>query len=310
MKRSSRTAWWIALGAICTLPLVAASRSARAAGPESTFNGGRAFEDLKHIVSYGPRPSGSKPLSEARKWIVGQLERMGYTVEEDMFEGETPFGPVTMFNLRVVIPGTSPKVVMLAGHYDTKRFEEFNFDGANDGGSSAAFLLEMARVLNHRRNKFTTWLVFFDGEEAMVKWTDTDSLYGSRHLVQKLTSSGELGRIQAMILVDMIGDSKLNIYRDANSTDWLSDVVFKTARRLGYGKNFIDEKRAYEDDHLPFVNAGVSSVDIIDLDYGPNGAYWHTFKDTLDKCSPLSLTIAGQVVLGTIEELEKSPRIK
>ena len=309
MTRFKRPACWIDLALLFALPLMLAPWRALAAGPEGTFNGGRAFEDLKHLASFGPRPAGSKPLSVTRKWIVSQLEQMGYKVEEDMFQGDTPFGPVTMFNLRVVIPGTSPKVVMLAGHYDTKRFEEFNFVGANDGASSAAFLLEMARVLAHRKNKFTTWLVFFDGEEAMQNWSDTDKLYGSRHFAQKLTASGELGRIQAMLLVDMIGDARLDIYRDGNSTAWLTDIVFKTAKRLGHGKKFIDETRAYDDDHMPFVNAGVSAVDIIDLDYGPNGSYWHTAKDTVDKCSPLSLTIVGQVVMGTIEELEKSSRL-
>jgi Zn-dependent M28 family amino/carboxypeptidase len=199
---------------------------------------------------------------------------------------------------------------MLAGHYDTARFEKINFVGANDGGSSAAFLLEMARVLAHRKNKFTVWLVFFDGEEAEVQWSATDSLYGSRHLAEKLTASGELGRVEAMILVDMIGDAKLEIYRDANSTPWLSDVVFRTAKGLGYSKNFLEEEHAYQDDHNPFVNAGVSAVDIIDLDYGPNNSYWHSAKDTLDKCSPQSLAIVGKVTLGTIEALENSPHLK
>jgi len=119
-----------------------------------------------------------------------------------------------------------------------------------------------------------------------------------------------------MILVDMIGDAKLDIYRDGNSTPWLTDEVFGIARRLGYGYCFLDEKRAYQDDHLPFVNAGVAAVDLIDLDYGPItsaapfGAYWHTAKDTVDKCSPLSLAIVGRVVLATLEELEKSPQLK
>src|SRR5579863_7966778 len=241
MRRFKRPSYWIALAMAFALPAVAAPRRAPAPVADTAFNGGRAFEDLKHLVSFGPRPAGSKPLSDSRKWIVSQLEQMGYKVEEDIFQGETPVGSITMINLRVIIPGTSPKVLMVAGHYDTARFEDFNFVGANDGGSSAAFLLQMARVLAHRRNQFTTWLVFFDGEEAEVKWSDTDSLYGSRHMVQKLSASGELGRIQAMILVDMIGDAKLDIYRDANSTSWLTDEVFKTAKNLGYSKYFLNE---------------------------------------------------------------------
>lgn len=309
MRRHNRTSWCLVLALACALQAMAAPDRTPAPGAETVFNGARSFEDLKHLVSFGPRPAGSKSLSDSRRWIVSQLEQMGYKVEEDIFQADTPLGSITMINLRVIIPGASPKVLMLAGHYDTARFENINFVGANDGGSSAAFLLEMARVLQHRKNKFTTWLVFFDGEEAEVEWSDTDSLYGSRHFAEKLTSTGELGRVQAMILVDMIGDAKLDIYRDAESTAWLSDVVFKSAQSLGYSKYFLDERHAYQDDHVPFVNAGVAAVDLLDLDYGPNNSYWHTARDTVDKCSPQSLTIVGRVVMATIDALEKSPRL-
>jgi len=153
--------------------------------------------------------------------------------------------------------------------------------------------------------------VFFDGEEALEYWSATDSRYGSRHLEQKLASAGELGRVQAMILVDLIADAKLDIYRDSNSTGWLNDMIFANARRLGYSKYFIDSlPGAIEDDHNPFVNAGVSAVDVIDLDYGPRNSYWHTAQDTVDKCSAQSLTIVGRVVTATLEELERSPQIK
>jgi Zn-dependent M28 family amino/carboxypeptidase len=271
-----------------------------------TFNGGRAFEDLKRLVTFGPRPSGSKALDEAREWMVRQLQDSGWQVERDSFVASTPLGDIPMTNLIAKLPGTRPQVVILAGHYDTKRFDNFAFVGANDGGSSAALLLEMARVLAHRKNGLTHWLVFFDGEEAVRQWSATDSLYGSRHLVSKLSASGELARVQAMILVDMIADPKLKIERDLNSTRGLNDLVFSVARRLGYAKYFTSTETAIQDDHLPFVNAGVAAVDLIDLDYGPNRTYWHTARDTIDHCSPLSLTIVGRVVTATLEELEKS----
>ncbi len=271
-----------------------------------TFNGGRAFEDLKRLVAFGPRPSGSKALDEAREWMVRQLQDAGWQVERDSFVATTPRGDIPMTNLIAKLPGTRSQVVMVAGHYDTKRFDNFTFVGANDGGSSAALLLELARVLAHRKNGLTHWLVFFDGEEAVRQWSATDSLYGSRHLVAKLSASGELARIQAMILVDMIADPELKIERDLNSTRGLNDLVFNAARRLGYAKYFPSTETAIEDDHLPFVNAGVAAVDLIDLDYGPNRSYWHTARDTVDHCSPLSLTIVGRVVTATLEELEKS----
>jgi glutaminyl-peptide cyclotransferase len=281
-----------------------------AAAEAPGFDGGRAFEDLKRLVALGPRPSGSKALALSRQEILRQLNLAGVQAEEDSFTAATPLGNLPMTNLIAKIPGTRSQVVIIAGHYETKRFDDFRFVGANDGGSSAACLLELARVLARRKNAFSLWLAFFDGEEAFRQFSATDGLYGSRHLVEKLTASGELGRVQAMILVDMVGDARLNINRDYNSTPWLTDLVFQTARRLGYAKHFQDEPRAYEDDHIPFVNAGVSAVDLIDLDYGPNNSYWHTAQDTVDKCSPVSLTIVGRVVLATLDELEKSPRLK
>jgi len=227
-------------------------------------------------------------------------------VEEDSFLASTPVGPIPMTNLIARFPGSRRETVIVAGHYDTKRFDDFRFVGANDGGSSAALLVELARVLRGRQHTLNYWLVFFDGEEALRNWTATDSLYGSRHLVEKLSGSGELSRIEALILVDMIADAQLRVPREYNSTPWLSDLVFNVAQRLGYGKYFAGSQGAIGDDHVPFINAGVSAVDLIDLDYGPNNSYWHTAQDTLDHCSPLSLTIVGRVVAAALDELERS----
>jgi Zn-dependent M28 family amino/carboxypeptidase len=278
----------------------------RAAEPPD-FSGARAFEDLKHLVGFGPRPSGSPALTQTRHWLISELRGAGAEVEEDSFVADTPIGPIPMTNLIAKFRGSRRETVIVAGHYDTKRFEDFRFLGANDGGSSAALLVELARVLGGRKNALNYWLVLFDGEEAVRDWSATDSLYGSRHLVEKLSSSGELSRIQALILVDMIANANLRIPREYGSTPWLSDLVFNVAQRLGYGKNFVNSQEAVEDDHIPFINAGVSAVDLIDLDYGPNRSYWHTAQDTLDHCSPLSLTIVGRVVEATLNELEKSP---
>ncbi len=274
------------------------------------FSGGRAFENLKRLVAFGPRPSGSPALAQSRRWIIQELRKTGARVEEDSFAAATPLGSLRMTNVIAKFPGLRPKVVIVAGHYDTKREEGFRFLGANDGGSSAALLLELGRVLGARKNALTYWLVFFDGEEALQEWSPADSLYGSRHLVQKLASRGDLARIQAMVLVDMIGDANLDIHREDNSTPWLMDTAFSVARRLGYAKYFLDTPIAIDDDHIPFVNAGVAAADLIDLDYGPNRSYWHTDKDTLDHCSPLSLTIVGRVVLETLSEIAKSPHVK
>jgi Zn-dependent M28 family amino/carboxypeptidase len=162
----------------------------------------------------------------------------------------------------------------------------------------------MARVLGSRRNKFTYWLVFFDGEEALKKWSSSDSLYGSRHLAEKLSREGKLGGVKALILVDMVADRHLNILRESDSTAWLSDLVFRSARALSYARLFSGGTFPVEDDHLPFLARGIPSVDIIDLT--PFGSYHHTAEDSIDKCSPESLTVVGQVVLATLAELERT----
>lgn len=285
--------------------------SPRAQERELAFNGARALDDLKRLVAFGPRPPGTKALAESREWIISQLKLAGCQVEEDEFVASTPVGNISMTNLIARIPGVRSSVVMVAGHYDTMRADGFRFVGANDGGSSAAFLMELARLLGRRKNPVTYWLVFFDGEEALQHWSDTDSLYGSRHLVQKLASGRGLNQVQAMILVDMIADARLDIYREEYSTGWLTDLIFANARRLGYSKYFIDSPpHAIQDDHIPFVNAGVAAADIIDLDYGPNNSYHHSAQDTVDKCSALSLTVVGRVVTATLADLESSPHIR
>jgi len=304
LKPRARRSFLVLIAACVCLGFASPLTPAEPAG----FNGGRAFEDLKHLVEFGPRPSGSPALVKAREWLIHELRDAGAEVEEDSFTASTPIGPIPMSNLIAKFPGSGRETVVVAGHYDTKRFDDFRFVGANDGASSAALLVELARVLNGQKHALNYWLVFFDGEEAVRTWSDTDSVYGSRHLVGKLSESGELSRIKALVLVDMIGNAQLRIPRETNSTPWLTDLVFKTAQHLGYSKYFVNSQDALADDHIPFINAGVSALDLIDFDYGPNNSYWHTAQDTPDHCSPLSLTIVGRVVAASLEELDKSPQ--
>lgn len=290
--------------------------SARGAVPYA-FNGGRAFEDLQHLVSFGPRPAGSSALQASREWIIGQLKQAGCKVVQDHFVGQTPIGNIPMDNLIAELPGKEPRhIVMVAGHYDTKLEKSFRFVGANDGGSSAAFLIEMARELVHTHHKLTYWLVFFDGEEAMrQQWSGHDNTYGSRQLARKLTIDGDLSRIRAMILVDMIAGKHLAISWDQNSTAWLNKIVFKEADSLGYSRYFLRQRTAIDDDHIPFVDAGVSAVDLLGPvgpvePNHPFGIYWHTAQDTVQHCSPASLTIVGRVVKATLSALENSPNVQ
>jgi Zn-dependent M28 family amino/carboxypeptidase len=256
------------------------------------------------LVSIGPRQAGSEGIHLAQDYIHSQLKADGCPIEDDDFHASTPVGSLAMKNIVAKIPGGSPDILLLLTHYDTKRLE--NFVGADDGGSSTGLMLEMARLLCGRRNPLTIWIAFLDGEEAVLReWSDTDSTYGSRELAARTAISGDLKHIRAVILADMIGPTNLKIRRDSNSTPWLTDLVWSTAERLGYKEIFVSASTPVEDDHQPFLRRGVPAVDIIDLVDFP---YWHTPQDTLDKVSPQSIGIVGQVILESVTELEKKLR--
>jgi glutaminyl-peptide cyclotransferase len=281
--------------------------SGRAPGPPAVqpggneFDGARAWEHLKAQVAIGPRVAGTPGNAKTRQYITSTLTSFGITAVEQPFDARTPLGPVKMTNLIATLPGQRPERIIIASHFDTKLFKDFSFVGASDAGSSTAALLELARVLKDRPRTWTIELLFLDGEEAVVEWTAADSTYGSRHYVQNAQATGSLSAIKAFVLLDMIGDKDLNIRRELNSTRWLTDIIWSTARRLGHSREFLSEVTPVEDDHLPFLNAGVAAVDIIDLDY----AAWHTAQDTLDNVSQRSLQIVGEVVLAALPEIEQ-----
>ncbi len=294
-----------ALGNVClrTLTLVALAGSGPST-PAVGFSGTEALAFTRRAVSFGPRPSGSPEIKKLQAYILGELKASGCQVIQDDFTGSTPLGPIPLKNILARFPGTSGKAVVITGHYDTKSMPGTYFVGANDGGSSAGFLLEMAKALLHAARKDDVYLVWFDGEEAIAQWTDDDSLYGSRHLAGKWSADGTLPRIKALINVDMIGDRDLGILQEMNSSAPLRDLVWRTADRLGYGKHFLRTDGATEDDHIPFLRRGVNALDLIDFDYGPGNSYWHTDKDTVDKLSAESFHIVGRVLLETLKELE------
>jgi len=272
--------------------------------PETTggFEGAKAFAHVERLVSFGPRPPGTEAIRKAQEYIRSTLEGFGCKVEEDTFQANTPRGKAPMKNIVAKIPGKKNDAVLLLTHYDTYQLP--GFVGASDGGSSTGLMLEMARLLCKRENALTVWIAFLDGEEAFVEWSDRDGTYGSRQLAAKLALSGELKRVRAVLLADLIGDRNLNLRRESNSTKWLADLVWGVARRLGYGEHFLEESQAVEDDHTPFLRRGVPAVDLIDFDYPP----WHTTGDTLDKISARSLAIVGHVILESLTELEKKFR--
>ena len=271
--------------------------------PAGTFDSSRAWEHVRRQVAIGPRPAGSAALAETRQYIVEQLKAAGIETREQPFEAQTPIGPVKMVNLIATIPGARPERIALATHYETKLSREFRFVGASDPAASVAAVLELGRVLAQRRNPFTIELLFFDGEEAINwDWQDPDNTYGSRHYIEAAQKTGTLEGLEALILLDLIGDRNLNIRREGHSTRWLVDAVWGAAQELGYTSFFVPQDAGpISDDHVPFVRAGVPAVDIIDLDYRA----WHTAGDNLDAVSARSLQVVGDVVLAALPAIEK-----
>jgi len=289
----------------------------------TAFDGERAFNHVKAQVEFGPRPAGSPAIEKARDYIVRELKSYGLNTTFEEFTENTPRGEVKFKNVIAELPGASPDAIIIASHYDTKPFKAFTFVGANDGGSSTGALLEIARVMSSekqgegQKRKFTYRFVFFDGEEAFCReWSEClngkDNTYGSRHMVERLKKEKQLDRVKAMILLDMIGDKDLTIPREEGSSQWLVEAIWGTAQQLGHAKEFPGRPFSVgDDDHMPFLRAGVPAVDIIDFEYGssPEGNdYWHTKEDTLDKISARSLKIVGDVVLLSLPKIEAQVR--
>ena len=271
-----------------------------AQAPAAAFDSSKAWEHLRQQVAIGPRPSGSPANVKNRDYIKAQMAALGIKTTEQPFDGATPNGPVKMVNIIATIPGERTDRIVFASHFDTKLFRELRFVGASDGASSTAALIELARVIKARgKLPFTIELLFLDGEEAVLEWQGNDNTYGSRYYVEAARKSGSLKSLRAFILLDMIGDRNLTIRRESNSTRWLTDIVWGAAKKLGH-RAFMDEETAVEDDHIPFLKAGVPSLDIIDLDY----PQWHTAQDTLDAVAARSLQVVGETVMAALPEIE------
>src|SRR5580692_6432777 len=291
----------ILLGVLLAAPLAA---------PAQHFNGAKALEYARSFVSIGPRWPTSPGHAKAEGFLRSHFQHD--QLEEDAFTANTPIGMVSMRNFIVRFPGKRDGAIVLATHYETNYYlKNINFVGANDGGATTGLLMAIADQLRQQTaggkklDGYSVWLVFFDGEEAIQSWSDSDSTYGSRHLAARWGRDGTLSKIKAFLLADMIGDKDLDIQRETNSTQWLVSLVDQASKKFGYERYFFQRDMAVEDDHLPFVQRGVPSIDIIDLDYGPNNSYHHTAQDTMDKVSAHSLTIDGDVFMESIRLLDQ-----
>src|SRR5690606_29378740 len=198
--------------------------------------------------------------ARTRAHIIERLTSLGIDARPQAFTSNTVVGRVEFGNVIATLPGTRPERIIIGSHFDTRPEEAYAFVGANDGGSSTALLIELARVLKDRPREFTYEFVFFDGEEA---WGDrsTGNTFGSRHYVTAARDAGTLTGGRAMILLDMVGERNIRLLRDMSSTSWLTNIIWETARELGHQRHFVDSYTAVEDDHIPFINAGIPAVD-------------------------------------------------
>jgi Zn-dependent M28 family amino/carboxypeptidase len=273
-----------------------------APSPEKTggFDGRRAFAQVVKQVSFGPRPSGSRAIAQLQDYLQSELKGYGCNVETDAFSADTPIGRLSMKNFLVKISGEKPGVILLGTHYDTLLKE--NFVGADDGGSSTAVMLELARLLCPQHGKYAVWIAFFDGEEAMKSWSATDSRYGSRQMAARLAASGDIKKIRAFLLADIVGGRTAQFLRESSSTPALVDLIWNTAAKLSYTTLFSNDMTSAQDDHDSFMKRGVPAVDVIG-DFVQNG-YWHTPQDALDKISGRTLATVGHVFLESVKELQ------
>ena len=253
------------------------------------FDGQRAYADVQTQVAFGARIPGSQGHVKIREWMREELVKAGWQVEVQ--ESEALGHPI--LNI-VANRSDAPPQIIIGAHYDSRMFADSDPDpaqhtnfvpGANDGASGVSVLLELARSLPEET--VPIWLVFFDAEDngRIEGW---DWILGSREFVKNNPVHP-----RAAIIVDMIGDADLNIYKERNSNPDLTDEIWEVAKGLGYESNFIPEyKHSMLDDHTPFIEAGIPAVDIIDFDY----PYWHTLQDTPDKVSAESLQAVGETL--------------
>lgn len=283
---------------LAALSLLLEGCFAQANPPE--FDSARAFEFLRKQCDFGPRPPGTLAHEKCRDFLLAELRKYASSAELQNFEHVRSGKIYPMSNViaRFGKPGDSG--VLLCAHWDTRPTADQELEpadqkkpilGANDGASGVAVLLEMARMFHERPPAVSVTIVLFDGEDFGPK--EDNMFLGAKLFASKLS---EKSSYKYGILLDMVGDNDLAIYRESNSqrgARFVVDKIWAAARKLGHTSQFKDQvKYGISDDHIPLIEAGVPCADVIDFDY----PYWHTLDDTVDKCSPKSLQAVGETI--------------
>ena len=288
------------------------------------FDGQRAYEHLVAICDIGPRISATQGMYKQQEYLRSQFEKLGGSVSLQEFEVRHPENGarVTLANMLVQWHPEKKERILLACHYDTRPFPDQDpdprkrhgrFIGANDGASGAALFCELAQHMRSLKCPYGVDFVLFDAEEFIFDPNRDPFFLGSEHFARQYAAEPPSYRYRCGIVVDMIGDKELQLYREPNSlktrdTQKLVADIWSTARSLGVVE-FIPQTRFEEirDDHLALNNiAGIPAIDIIDFDYprARGASYWHTTKDLPENCSALSLAKVGWVLKEWLERVK------
>jgi hypothetical protein len=273
---------------------------------EIPFDGAQAYEYLKQLCEFGPRPSGSEAMRQQQKYLVEHFRNLGaqVTLQEFSTRHPTQRRRVTLANIVVEWHPQTTERILLCAHYDTRPYPDQDplrprgrFVGANDGASGTALLMELGRHMPQLRGTIGVDFVLFDGEEFVYSERDRYFL-GSTHFARQYAARRGPPRYRYGVLLDMVADAQLEIYQEQHSVRWpdtrpLVDDLWDTARRLGVREFIARARHLIRDDHLPLHEiARIPTCDVIDFDY----PYWHTERDLPEQCSALSLAKVGWVL--------------
>jgi hypothetical protein len=325
-RRASPLGWYfiavLAAGALALVALATSDKWSLAQRPAASglkladipVDGERAYGYLKDICAIGPRVSGTEGMRRQQEYLQAHFEQLGGRVSLQQFPARHPLdgSRVGMANMIVEWHPERKDRILLCCHYDTRPFPDQDpvnprgrFVGANDGASGAALFCELAHHMPDLKSKYGVDFVLFDGEELVYDGQRDPYFLGSEHFAREYLASPPPHRYRYGVLVDMIGDANLQIYREVNSmrtpeTRQLNNDVFGVARSLGVREFIAQTRHEVRDDHLALNQiAKIPTIDLIDFDYpttrGVN--YWHTTQDVPEKCSALSLAKVGWVLL-------------